>query len=81
MFVTSLPGVIPSGVVFAAPILPLEARSSIYGVFATCSGVLPSNSASGSSAMPSNMISRYFIVNSPKLRVLSALIRDNTASD
>src|SRR3989304_5689938 len=66
MFATSLPGGNPSGTLLKSPKSPPEdAMVSMLGVFAYSRGVLPPNSAMGSSAIPSPMSSAYFIKISP----------------
>ena len=57
----SLPGGKPSGMVCTRPSVPRSLSESKYGLLQTSSGVLPPNSSRGSSAMPSPMMSIYFM--------------------
>ena len=61
MMAVSLPGAYPSGTFFTLPSTPCAASSSIAALLETSSGVFPPSSSTGWSAMPSPMMSRYFI--------------------
>ncbi len=58
----SLPGANPLGIVSNIPQHPKVAILSIFGLCATCKGVLFPNVAMGSSAIPSPSIMIYFIL-------------------
>ena len=61
MMAVSLPGGKPSGMVWTRPSTPRSHSESKYGFWQTSSGVLPPSSSRGSSAMPSPIISIYFM--------------------
>lgn len=60
-FATSEPGGIPSGIVLTIPMVPLPASQSMLGVAAFWRTVKPPISSIGLSAIPSPMMTTYFI--------------------
>src|SRR3989338_8444268 len=58
---TSEPGLNPSGIVLTHPVSPSRAMRSMWGCFATSSGVLLPSSLMGTSLTPSGKITIYFI--------------------
>lgn len=61
MMAVSLPGGKPSGMVCTEPSSPRRERESKKGLPEASRGVLPPSSGRGSSAMPSPIISMYFM--------------------
>src|SRR3989338_3160487 len=58
---TSEPGLNPSGIVLTHPVRPSRAMRSMWGCFATSSGVLSPSASMGTSLTPSGKITIYFI--------------------
>ena len=67
MMAVSLPGGKPSGIVCTRPSSPRSLSESKKGFSQASSGVRPPRAAMGSSAMPSPIISTYFMAVPPWL--------------